>query len=300
MKRATCILLLAVSVGLGTSEGYAADKALLVGIGKYRIKEANLKGIDRDLREMRRVAEAAGFAPENIFVLADRDATLAKVRIVFQRELIRGVSSDDRVLIYFSGHGTQVPDRNGDETDNSDEALLMHDTRKRYAQGEIRLENVLVDDEIEDLLAAVPAEDVLVLVDACHSGTVTRYLDLTGRDDPKYAPKAFWYDGMPISEDNNIRGIDESAAQRYNYIAMTASRDDQLAVATPEGSVFTSALVAVVDRAQRNEQDLSLADLHDAVGREIRNRVPPERLFTPQLSGDTDRAGRTMIVTRAR
>lgn len=293
------MLLLEVVICLGTSNGYAADKALLVGIGEYRIKQASLKGIDEDLSGMRRVAEAAGFAPENIVVLADRDATLANVRIVFQRELIRGVASDDRVLIYFSGHGTQVPDRNGDEADHSDEALLMHDTRERYTQGQQRLENVLLDDEIEDLLAAIPARDVLVLVDACHSGTVTRYLDLAGRDDPKYVPKTFLYDGMPASKADVIRGIDDSTARKYNYVAMTASRDDQLAIATPDGSVFTSALVTVVDRAQRNEQDLTLAELHNAVGREIRNRVPPERLFTPQLSGDTGRAGQTMIVKRA-
>lgn len=34
------------------------------------------------------------------------------------------------MLIYFSGHGTHVPDDNGDETDdNKDEALVLHDTR---------------------------------------------------------------------------------------------------------------------------------------------------------------------------
>ena len=111
-------------------------------------------------------------------------------------------------------------------------------------------------------------------------------------------PKTFLYDGMPASEDNIVRSIDESTARQYNYVAMTASRDDQLAIATPDGSVFTSAVVSVIDKAQRNDRDLTLEELHDAVGGEIRNRVPPERMFTPQLSGDTARAGRTMIVTR--
>ncbi len=281
-------------------DGLAADKALLVGIGEYQIEQANLKGIDLDLEQMRRVALAAGYTKENTVVLADRDATLANFRIVFHRELIRGVSAGDRVLIYFSGHGTQVEDRNGDEKeDHTDEALMMHDTRKRYSRGKHRLENVLIDDEIEDLLADIPTSDVLVLVDACHSGTVTRYLDPDGNADLEQQPKTFLYEGMPTPLEGSSRAINDSDTRQYNYVALTASRDDQLAIATPEGSIFTRAMAAVIRQARDDGRELTLSELHVAVRREIRNNVVPERVFTPQLSGDTERAGRTMVVNLA-
>jgi len=280
--------------------GYAADKALLVGIGTYQIRQANLPGIGIDLDAMRRVALAAGIHEENIVVLSDRDATLANFRIVFQREFKRGLSAGDRALIYFSGHGTQVPDRNGDEKDESDEALMMHDTQRRYSKGVQRLENVLLDDEIEDLLADIPTNEVLVVVDACHSGTVTRFLNLDGSEDRDQVPKSFVYDGMPPPSKSVNRALDDATSQSYNYIALTASRDDQLAIATSEGSVFTAALSTVVQKAEKNNNALTLAELHEAVAIEVRRIVEPERLFTPQLSGDADRANRTILVSKTR
>lgn len=279
----------------------AADKALLVGIGDYAyLKNANLPGITTDIDAMRTVALAAGFDDENIIVLMDRDATLRNFRIVFGRELKNDTSADDRVLIYFSGHGTQVKDKNKDERDGSDEALMMYDTRKRYSRGEARLEYVLLDDEIEDMLADIPSKNVVVLVDACHSGTVTRYLDLDEDAYQGHVPKTFLYDGMPEPSEYTSRAIDDSDARQYNYVALTASRDDQLAIATPEGSIFTRALSAIVDGAKQNGSNLTLEDLYNAVGREIHNMVAPERLFNPQLSGDTGRAARTIIVNQSR
>lgn len=289
--------MICLAICLSAACCYAEDKALLVGIGKYQIKQADLPGIEIDLDAMRRVALAAGFHEENIVVLSDQDATLANFRIVFQREIKRGVSAGDRVLIYFSGHGTQVPDRNGDEKDDIDEALMMHDTRRRYSDGEQRLENVLLDDEFEDLLADIPTNEVLVVVDACHSGTVTRYLSLDGSESREQVPKSFVYDGMPSPSNMATRDIHDSTSGHYNYVALTASRDDQLAIATSDGSVFTTALSTVVHEAKQNNSVLTLAELHEAVVREVRRNVAPERLFTPQLSGDTARASRTIFVS---
>ena len=82
----------------------------------------------------------------------------------------------------------------------------------------------------------------------------------------------------------------------YNYVGISAARDDQLAIATASGSVFTRALADRVAKAARSGVKLSVADLARDVESAIQAEVPPERAFNPQLSGDTQAADTVQIV----
>ena len=107
----------------------AGDRALLVGVGKYRNPRANLSGIDLDIRMMKGMAHLMGFSDSQIKVIENERATASNVETAINEWLVKGAGSGDRVLFYFSGHGSQIPDRNGDEEDKSDEALVLHDVR---------------------------------------------------------------------------------------------------------------------------------------------------------------------------
>ncbi|MGB5345143.1 MAG: caspase family protein [Woeseia sp.] len=275
----------------------AADTALLGGIGKYMLSDANLPGIEYDISVMKQFAISAGFDAKNIIVLSDEQATLSGFRLTFQTKLLPRITVSDRVLIYFSGHGTQVPDLNGDETDNSDEALLMHNTRKRYRQGKLELVNVLIDDEIETMLAAIPAREVLVLVDACHSGTVTRVFEGEELDvDQEYLPKSYVYEGMPESMKRIDRTYVSPASGVDNYVALTAAGDDELAIATKNGSVFTIALGEVVADASSQGEALTFEGLQSRVTSRVWASVRPDRKFTPRISGNIERASQIAVV----
>lgn len=84
------------------------------------------------------------------------------------RWLVHGCQSGDSLVFHYSGHGSQVRDRDGDEVDGYDESLLPvdYDTDGR-----------LVDDEINaTIVRPLPAGAVLhAIVDTCFSGT---FLDL--------------------------------------------------------------------------------------------------------------------------
>ena len=108
----------------------AEHRALIVGVGDHQDATMNLPGIGLDTAMMAAAAERLGFPVASIRTLLDEEATLAAFRRELQSLAAAKYAEDDRVLIYFSGHGTHVPDDNGDETDdNKDEALVLHDTR---------------------------------------------------------------------------------------------------------------------------------------------------------------------------
>ena len=144
---------------------------ILVGVGSYRNPEIpTLKAPPHDADLMAEVLtspQGYGFSPEDVFVLKNERATLAEFLKVFEEQLIRKARPQDIGLFYFSGHGSQVCDQNGDEqNDGKDETLLFHDATKEGG--------FLVDDRLAVLLDRVPAEHMVIILDACHSGTGTR------------------------------------------------------------------------------------------------------------------------------
>jgi metacaspase-1 len=110
---------------------------------------------------MRALAKKQGFNPSPILLSAraTADAVTAALTSAAQ-QLTKG----DILLLTYSGHGGQVRDTNGDETDKDrmDETWVLFDRQ-------------LVDDELYDLWGKFKSGvRILVLSDSCHSGTVTR------------------------------------------------------------------------------------------------------------------------------
>jgi hypothetical protein len=87
--------------------------------------------------------------------------------------LTTGASPGDSLVFHYSGHGSQVYDRNGDETtDRLDEILCPYD---------LDWDHPLTDDDLADACANVPRGALLtVILDCCHSGTGLRDFALSG------------------------------------------------------------------------------------------------------------------------
>ncbi|WP_299953420.1 caspase family protein [uncultured Roseobacter sp.] len=174
MRRASLMVVAAAAATLASTWALAADRALLIGIGAYSGDAAPLEGPANDLVMMRDLVETEmGFAPEEVLVLSDAQASRPAVLAAFQNWLIAGTGPNDRVFIYYSGHGTQIYDEvGGDEgPEGMDEALVMVD----YDRSD-PLAGLVTDDEIGRMLDQLADRRVTMLVDACHSGTVSRSL----------------------------------------------------------------------------------------------------------------------------
>lgn len=111
--------MIVASVILMTNFAAAENRALIIGVGKYSIENASLPGIGQDVENMVKIARQIGFSENQIKVLRDENATLANIENALTTWLIQGVKPSDRVLIYFSGHASYIPDENGDEDEGT-------------------------------------------------------------------------------------------------------------------------------------------------------------------------------------
>ena len=101
------------------------------------------------------------------------------------------------------------------------------------------------DDAFSALLRRLPSRNVLVLIDACHSGTAYKAirLDNASLGETEARTKFFDYPDVPgddggqadaavVDKDAKARG-----SQSDNFVFLSAAADDEQALATNKGSV---------------------------------------------------------------
>ena len=140
-------------------------RALCVGIDNYDAKP--LAGCVADAQLWERTLASLGF---QCTMLLDRDATHGTIAAQLDR-LIDSARPGDSLVWTFAGHGTMVPDVNGDEADGdspgSDEAICPVDMH----QGRF-----FVDDHIAERIQRLPqGVSFTMLMDCCHSGSLNRF-----------------------------------------------------------------------------------------------------------------------------
>ena len=160
-----------------------SKKALCIGINDYPGTQNDLSGCVNDATDWAAALAARGFA---VTRLLDSQATKAAM-VSAMTDLIGGAAKGDSIIITYSGHGTWVPDQNGDEPDGRDEGLCPWD---------IGSGNVLLDDEIAPIFTHhATGVRVVLISDSCHSGSVTRgnSLDLDpGLPRARFLPPEAW------------------------------------------------------------------------------------------------------------
>ena len=221
-----------------------ARRALLIGIGLYRHVSA-LEGPVNDAAAMASfLIGSLGYRARDIKTLTDAEATRLNILDAIERWLVAGTAPGDEAFLYFSGHGFQQPDKDGDESDRRDETLVPVDA---FVDSERTVVGMIADDEIAALLDRMDGRRIHVVLDSCHSGTATRSTGDWRRVKSPRLP-----DGTPLRLAARTRGVGGEPfpgeaflfSDRSQLTVWTAVRAEQKALIDEEtsgapGSVFT-------------------------------------------------------------
>ncbi len=263
--------------------------AVIVAISNYAPSTGwNKLNSENDIPLIRESLKRQGFKEANIRIIRDKEATKQGILMAMQQQFLTKAKAGDICVFHFSGHGQQVMDNNGDEADGYDEALVAYDSPMEYEGG---VEKHLRDDEFGFKLEEVRKHlgsngNLLVVIDACHSGTSTRsglgnYRGTT----TKYAPKNY----NPVT---NTKIINEGLfslgetkpglAPMSAFFASAASELNQECGEEHCGSLslaFSKALA-------KSESKTSYRGLFDNIRLEMSKMVPGQ---TPNAEGDLDK-----------
>lgn len=157
-------------------------RALVVGLGQYEDTNwAKING-DNDVRYVVRMLEVIGYT--DIKTLKNQEATKNEI-INALNSLAERCNVGDKVYIHYSGHGQLMTDLNGDESTRWngwhaqwDESIIPYDAYMNYCTKD-RGEKHICDDELATYLTKIRQAvgkkgEIIVVMDACHSGDATR------------------------------------------------------------------------------------------------------------------------------
>lgn len=231
----------------------------------------DLTACEADAQDMADIAHSKGF---DVTKLLTKQAT----RKGFENALSKAagtLKSGDILILSYSGHGGQLPDRNGDEDDKMDETWCLYD-------GEV------VDDEIYSLLGKFqPGVRVLVFSDSCHSGSAIKAAFYGSKGMPltlnrsngtiyrfmpqevamrTYRQNRDFYD--PILKNQKLKEAQD--AVKASVILISGCQDNQLSADGTFNGLFTANLLQVW-----NEGIFSKS--HRAFHKAIAKRMPPDQ-----------------------
>ena len=137
-------------------------RALTIGIN-YPGQASELRGCVNDSHTIKALLiNNYGFDESEIVQVLDNDATTDRMKTELIK-LVDGAKPGDVLFFHYSGHGSQIIDRGGEEADRLDEILCPVDLDWR--------DKLISDDFLKMVFDSVPTGvNLTVLLDCCNSG----------------------------------------------------------------------------------------------------------------------------------
>jgi len=244
-------------------------RALLIGINNYANVRC-LHGCLNDVTAMKTFLTGSyQFPGKNISTLTDQMASREKILTAFH-QLIEETDTNDIVLIYYSGHGSQIHDTTGNEVDGLDETIIPWD----YDYNGVY---PISDKQIARMLAELTRKTryVTIILDCCHAGGGTKDLDI----DQSVRMIAPDQREMPVIDE--FRGGQKGNA---DYVLLAGCQSNQLSNEIIIGPrTYHGALTwFLIQELRSAKETLTWEQVREDVNQQIRKYCPNQN---PQLEG---------------
>lgn len=163
------VVLFAQPVVLKTTDGkefklYSNSYALIIGASNYYNGWPKLSGVLDDVADVKEILEQQGFNVTTVI-----DPTLDEMRAAFSDFINKyGLDPDNRVLIYFAGHGHTIRTTYGEEMGY----IVPVDAPNPNIDKNGFLAKAMTMQQIEVYAKQIQSKHALFLFDACFSGSI--------------------------------------------------------------------------------------------------------------------------------
>ena len=276
---------------------HAKKVALIIGISDYQsmrdqsdtnsnLPVGDLRGSATDARWLRQIVmDRYGFKTENVRLLVNEQATKANIVDAMSHWLPGHVDKGDSVLVYVSGHGTQVLTRGADPNELWDQAFVCYDyapiTSAAGAPASKR--NIVIDNDFGKLFdkLAENASETVFIADCCYSGSMSRD-PLPGLYAGKWLPptKADLAKATTVRKDAPAaESVMDGVGDSVTFIGACADTEQASEAEMPDGK-WHGAMSYCLFKGL--EQATSSTDYSELIGA-VRAQVQSKFRQTPQL-----------------
>ena len=242
------------------ASAYGSTYAVVIGIADYKYDTSapdltwTINDADKFTAFLRSIN--GGKVPaENIYLLKDANAKKANI-LHYARQLFAKAKENDRVIFFFSGHGTPG-------------ALVPHDGVHNVKQNISY--NLLYFKELQQVMKDAKCKTKMIFADACHSGSI--------KGDAK----------ATTSYKENQKA--DEASKSIEVAIMTASSARELSIEMPDlkMGLFSYHLIKGLGGGADADKDSSVTmiELHNYVYRRVKAANPKQ---SPVTFGKFDKA----------
>tara|TARA_Y100000389_G_scaffold204604_1_gene258291 strand:- start:707 stop:1522 length:816 start_codon:yes stop_codon:yes gene_type:complete len=224
--------------------------ALLIGIN-YSGQSKALNGCINDVKHLQDMLQnKMAYKEKNMIVMTDdldkenqNYPTAQNIILALRRLIITAHQKKSKeIWIHFSGHSVSIADKNGDESDGRDEAIVPVDYQER---------GVISDDVLHKYMRYIPKEtNCVAFFDSCHSGTI---LDL------KYIHQPHIFNRVENGQSNkNLEG---------KVMMFSGCRDNEKSVGFLEnGKNWVGAMTrSLLNTLEQHDYEISCRELLDGM-----------------------------------
>lgn len=248
-----------------------AKRALCIGINDYPGTGSDLAGCVNDARDWAEELTRRGF---EVSQMIDSEATKAAMEEGI-RTLVSSAADGDSIMITYSGHGTWMPDQDGDEPDRRDEALCPYDLTSA---------GPLVDDRMYEIFSdRKQGARVVLISDSCHSGSLARVSKPLGEQTSRirYLPPEVFISRALRPAAERAASAPFRGASRTSALVMAGCQDTEYSYDANFGGRPNGAFTYVALRALKDLKDgSSYADWMKAIREKLPSQDYPQ---TPRL-----------------
>lgn len=253
--------------------------ALCCGINDYPGTGNDLNGCVNDATEWNSLLRNTyGFKTT---LLRNSEVTSSAVASAL-KDMIGKAGEGWHVVWTYSGHGSNVPDTDGDEPDGRDECICLYD-------------RFFIDDEIRAILKNLnPLAKFTFISDSCHSGTVTRQFLSTLNLDAEYAKPRFI---PPVDNPNDAvaptsMGRIMVAEESMNEVLVSGCLPTEYSYDANMNGKYMGAMSYYATNILKKTPNITYSQFYT----ELRKQLPSNRYpQTPQLEGKQENKDKLMF-----
>ena len=164
--------------GLDESDYYQKSWAVVIGINEY----ADFPSLEYAVNDARAISTRFQRMGFEVISVLNEEATKKNILHILQDQLPQQVGKEDRLVVFYAGHGAAGQDSEGVEVGfiiPTDAKSMVDGRRLEIIGGRIEFDeyetfadraNFLSVDEIRNISDVVPAKHVFYILDGCYSG----------------------------------------------------------------------------------------------------------------------------------
>lgn len=284
-----CLLLAYAAVG-------QTSRALLVAIDNYPASGGWSEiHATNDISIVAPLLKASGYRSNHITILKNEKATYKNI-IASLSNLTTLAGKGDYIYLQFSCHGQQMLDDNGDEPDGYDEAVIPYDAQRRYTKGVYEGENHLRDDQLSLFLNQIrlkigPSGNLLVVFDACHSGSADR----NGNEDSYVRGTTYIFGPYgftpPIINPSKVIYAPKSDKNMATLTVLSACQPNEVnyEYKAPNGNYYGTLSYALCSARYKSDTEIKISDFfHNLTNRMQEISKDKKRKQNPNLQSTNE------------